>query len=113
MVLLPALTGIVIGASVHAVQLAPTGKSRVPTVVPLTATVIGRADVVPLAYRNTTPTLPAALADTVHCMVAPDALVVLQNPVPENPAWLLSMVPWQVPFSASYLVAAAVGVGTS
>ena len=67
-----------------------------------TYALFGSADeVVPLAYRNTTPTLPAAAADTVHCMVAPDALAVLQNPVPENPAWLLSMVPWQVPFSAS------------
>ena len=80
------------------------GNGRVCAAPPLTVMVVGRLAGVPLAQPKVSVALPAVGALTVHVMVEPTALVTLQNPVPEKPAWLLSMVPWQVPFSASYRV---------
>src|SRR5688572_33492218 len=51
--------------------------------------------------------VPAAAALTVHWAKPPTALLALQKPLPEKPAWFESMVPLQVAFSASYLVGAA------
>src|SRR5581483_3544185 len=75
------------------------------TTVPLTATSAGRSALVPLAYLMVSWYVPAWSALTVTWDAAPTALVVLQNPVPENPVWLLSTVPSQVPLSASTRVA--------
>src|SRR2546423_12144951 len=63
------------------------------TVVPFTITSVGRVVVVPLAKWTTAVAAPEVDAATVNCAKAPAALVPLQNPVPENPAQLLSMVP--------------------
>src|SRR2546430_10312361 len=79
----------------------PVNDTPLATVVPLTMMSIGRSTVVPLAKPKVSVALPAWAALTVHSTPAPTALVVLQNPVPENPAWSESMVPWQVPLSAS------------
>src|SRR5256885_1311757 len=78
------------------------GKSSVATAESLTVTVIGRLAVEPLAYRNINVAPPAAAALAVHVTDAPTALVVLQNPVPENPRWLVSIVPSHTALSASY-----------
>src|SRR5262245_818197 len=43
------------------------GKAGVATVVPLTAMAVGRAAVVPLAYRKVSNAGPAAAAVTVNC----------------------------------------------
>jgi hypothetical protein len=79
------------------------------TVDPLTTRLAGRAVVVPLANRTPTVAVPDAEAFTVNCAAAPTVLVPLQNPDPENPAQLESIVPEQVAgeFSASYRVGAA------
>src|SRR5262249_52484667 len=60
-------------------------------------------------YRRDNVAVPVLAALTVHVIVLPTALVRLQKPVPLNPVWLLSVVPWHTPFSASYLTAAAAG----
>src|SRR5688572_21124964 len=69
----------------------------------------GRAVVVPLAKRKASVAVPAEAAFTVNWTKALTALVPLQNPLPENPAQSLSMVPVQVAgeFSASKRVGAA------
>src|SRR5689334_18725443 len=89
---------------VHDSQVPVLGNGRVCAAPPLTVTVVGRLTVVPLAQPKVSVALPALAALTVHVIVEPTALVRLQKPVPEKPAWLLSMVPWQVPPSASYRV---------
>jgi hypothetical protein len=52
--------------------------------------------VVPLEKRTPTVAVPPAGALTVNCAAAPTAFRALQNPVPENPVWLVSIVPSQV-----------------
>src|SRR6266545_2868059 len=101
-VLLPATSGALKVAVVQSSQV-PVELNDVAeaTVVPLTMMSIGRSAVVPLEYRMVTGTVPASSAGTVHCSKAPTALVVLQKPVPVKPAWSASIVPSQVPFSAS------------
>src|SRR5438067_1330602 len=106
-VLLPAASCAVAVAACQVSQEPVPGRSSVPAVVPLTVRVIGRLVVVPLAYRNTSVAVPADAGLTVHSTDAPTALVVLQNPVPENPVWSESTVPWHTAFSASYRVGAA------
>jgi hypothetical protein len=61
----------------------------------LTTTSVGRAVVVPLANRTPNVAVPATDALTVNCAAAPTTLSALQNPVPEYPAWLESIVPVQ------------------
>src|SRR6266581_946922 len=79
-------------------QLAVAGNEcAAATTVPLTAMSAGRSALVPLAYRMVSWYVPAVAASTVTCEPEPTAFVVLQNPVPENPVWLLSTVPSQVP----------------
>ena len=51
--------------------------------------------VVPLANRTASVAVPAAEAFTVNWAYAPTALVPLQNPLPEKPAQLESIVPVQ------------------
>jgi hypothetical protein len=50
----------------------------------------------PWAYRIATVAVPALAALTVNWAAAPTALLELQNPEPEYPAWFVSMVPSQV-----------------
>src|SRR5947209_20188995 len=100
--LLPALTGTV-KVLLCQVSQVPVLMKEAPgdTVVPLTEMSIGRSVVVPLANRRTTVASPAVGALTVNSTKLPAALVGLQKPVPEKPAWLVSIVPWQAAFSAS------------
>src|SRR5215469_5949116 len=100
MVLLPAFNETVSDELAQVSQSAVTGKFTVLTVAPFRLTVAGRTAPVPLENRNVTVAVPADAALTVHAIVAPVTLSVLQNPVPEKFRWLLSMVPWQVPDSA-------------
>jgi len=91
------------------VQAPVASNEGVCTVAPLTIRLAGRAVVVPLANRNPNVAVPAFEALTVNWAKAPTALVPLQNPVPEKPAQLLSMVPVQTAgaVSASKRVGAA------
>ena len=102
--LVPAFRVVVTGAVAQVSHDPVGGKSSVATAEPLTVTVIGRLAVEPLAYRNINVAPPALAAFTVHCTDAPTALFVLQNPVPENPRWLVSIVPSHTALSASYRV---------
>lgn len=90
---LPAFTATVNVFVTHVVH-APVPSNVVPaTRVPLTRMSGGRAVVVPLANRTPSVAVPAVGALTVNWAFAPTALDALQNPVPEKPAWLVSMVP--------------------
>src|SRR4051794_39415868 len=100
-VLPPAFRGTWTDAVCHVVHAPVPPNVSVPTAVPLTLTSIGRASAVPLAKPNTSVAVPAASRLTVHSSALPTALVVLQKPVPENPAWLASIAPWHSPASAS------------
>jgi hypothetical protein len=112
MVLLPAFTDT-LNVLVTQLDQAPVpSNDGVCTADPLTIKLAGRAVVVPLANRTPNVAVPAVDAFTVNCAAAPTALVPLQNPDPENPAQLESMVPVQVAgeLSASYRVGAATAV---
>src|SRR3712207_5153801 len=86
-VLAPAASGTRTAAVCQVVH-APVGpKVTVPAGVAPTTRSIGRAVVVPLAYRKTSVAVPAWVAVTVHSCALPTAFVVLQKPVPEKPAW--------------------------
>ncbi|GIF42874.1 hypothetical protein Axi01nite_71850 [Actinoplanes xinjiangensis] len=63
---------------------------------PLTSTSAGRLAEPPLAYLKPMVAVPAVAAVTENCTAAPAALLALQNPLPEKPAWLDSMAPSQV-----------------
>jgi hypothetical protein len=93
-VLLPAVTLTVTVLVTHVVHAPVPGKDTADAAVaPLTRTLAGRSVVVPLAKRMPRVAEPAFAAFTVHCTNPPTALVVLQNPVPENPAQFESIVP--------------------
>ncbi len=81
--LLPAFTGTVSVLVVQVVQAPVASNDAVAAVVPLTATVAGRAVAVPLAKRTPRVAVPALAAFTVNWAYAPEALVPLQNPLPE------------------------------
>src|SRR5258705_5976858 len=61
----------------------------------------GPAVAVTLAYGRVRLDTKVDGAFTVICAAEPAALVRLQKPAPEKLRWLLSMVPSQVPLSAS------------
>src|SRR5687767_8058253 len=96
MVLLPEFT--------VTVNVLVTQESQVPvpsnegdwTVVPLTSKFVARAVVVPLANRIPSVAVPEPDEFTVNWAKPLVALVPLQNPPPENPLQLESMVPLQL-----------------
>src|SRR4051812_5186503 len=94
--LLPAARVAVTAVRVQFVQAPVGAKAGVATTLPLTVTVDGRFAVPPLAQPKVSVAGPAVAVVTVQVAAAPTALVVLQNPAPENPAQLASMVPAQV-----------------
>src|SRR5258705_9662631 len=102
MVFAPAVRFRVTVASAQVAQFVVTGNDWLAaTVAPLAAIDMGRSAVVPLAKCTVSLYAPALATVTGRDSVEPVALFVLQNPVPENPAWLESIVPSQVPDSAS------------
>ncbi|GAB3999231.1 hypothetical protein GCM10029992_27420 [Glycomyces albus] len=73
-----------------------------PTVEPFTATSAPRAPPEePFAKRISTVASPALAALTVNCATVPAVFGVSQNPVPEYPAWLDSIVPSQTAGASS------------
>src|SRR5258706_10325720 len=101
-VLDPLLSRVVTVALAQVSQLPVLAKERAGcTTLPLTMMSIGRAVAVPLAYRMVRLASLVDGAFTVICAAEPAALVRLQKPAPEKLRWLLSMVPSQVPLSAS------------
>src|SRR5262245_11704861 len=95
-VLLPAFTETVRVLVTQVVHNPVPSNDAVCTVAPLTMTSAGRLVVVPLAKRTPSVAVPANEEFTVNCAAAPTALLPLQNPLPEKPAWLESIVPLQV-----------------
>src|SRR3954454_4886589 len=101
MVLLPAGTAKLRFFGAQADHAPVPSNGTVNRVVPLTMTSAGRLVVAPLANRTVAVPAPEVVAFTVNCAKAPTALVALQNPAPENPGQLLSMVPVQTAGASS------------
>ena len=80
MVLAPAVRDAVTDTVDQVFQSEVTGKFSVPTDVPLTEMVAGRAELVPSEYRNVRVLVPAALTVTGMSTYAPVALAGLANP---------------------------------
>ena len=94
--LLPAFTGIVMVLVDQAVHVPVAANALADcTVAPLTTMLAERVSVPPWAYRIAKVAVPALAAFTVNWAEAPTALLALQNPEPEYPAWFVSMVPSQ------------------
>ena len=73
--LVPAASGALTSTVFHVAQSPVGAKLTDCTVVPLTATSTGRADVLPLAYRKVSVALPACAAETENSTKPPAALV--------------------------------------
>src|SRR5919202_6183582 len=107
------VVSVAVVARVCQVAQSPVGaKVSVPWPTPLTVSVAGRSDVVPLANRKVSGWAPSA--STLNSTAEPTALAVSTNPVPVNPGWLLATTPLTiVACSASYRTGAAAAGDTT
>ncbi|GAB3999234.1 hypothetical protein GCM10029992_27430 [Glycomyces albus] len=96
----PSFSGTVTASVPHEDHAPEFWNGTDATVEPFTTTSAPRASD-PLAKPISTVASPALVAFTVNCAAVPAVFGVLQNPVPEYPAWFESIVPSQTAGASS------------